>query len=115
RYPEASSVYQEALRLTPDNASVNANLGAAYHLAGREEDAAAAFQRSLEIRPQPQGFSNLGTLLYYLGRYQESSSAFEKAVALDGNTFTRWGNLADAYRWSPGMRSKAAEAYQRAI
>jgi tetratricopeptide (TPR) repeat protein len=36
-------------------------------------------------------------------------------VKLAPNRYLYWANLADAYRWSPGQKSKAAEAYGRAI
>ena len=102
-------------RLAEGNALVNSNLGAAYHAVGRDEDAASAFQRSLEVNPTARGFSNLGTLLYYMGRYSDASLALERAVALDANAYARWGNLGDAYRWTPGSAPKANEAYRHAI
>ncbi len=115
RIPEAIQVFQAGIGVTPDNAILNANLGACLHAVGRDDDAAAALQRSLEAVPSAQGFSNLGTLLYFAGRYRESAQAFERALSLDATSYIRWGNLGDAYRWSPGDRSKAAESYRRAI
>ncbi len=115
RYPEAIDSFQGALQLTPDNGPVLANLGAAYHFAGKDEDAAAAFQRSLEVLPSARGFSNFGTLLFYLGRHADAAKAFEKAVSIDANPYVYWGNLGDAYRWTPGAREKSLEAYRQAI
>lgn len=41
-------------------------------------------------------------------------NAFEKAVALDASNYLYWGNLGDGYRWAPGQKNKAGEAYRRA-
>jgi serine/threonine-protein kinase len=41
--------------------------------------------------------------------------AFEKAVELGANRSLYWGNLADAYRWTPGRRGDSIGAYDRAI
>ena len=40
---------------------------------------------------------------------------FEKAIELGVNNYIVWGNLADAYRYTPGYKEKAEEAYQKAI
>ena len=115
RYAEAVSAFEGALKAAPDNGIVLRDLGGALHMAGRDEDAASALQRSLEIAPSASVFSNLGTLLYYLGRFEDSAQAFERSLAIDANSYLRWGNLGDAYRWAPGKRPKAADAYVRAI
>jgi hypothetical protein len=46
------SAYQEATRLSPQNALYWANLGAAYDWAGRKNDAAAAFQHAQQLFPK---------------------------------------------------------------
>lgn len=115
RYAEAAAELREIVRIVPDHASAYVNLGAVLHLMGKDEEAAAAFQRSLEIAPTARGYTNLGTLLFYMGRYSESTGAFEKAVELDATRYVIWGNLADAYRWTPGLRTKSLEKYAEAI
>jgi serine/threonine-protein kinase len=34
---------------------------------------------------------------------------------LNANNYLVWANLGDAYRWAPGRRTKATEAYRHAI
>jgi serine/threonine-protein kinase len=84
---------------------------------GRTLDAIATVQKGLRVRPHPVLYNNLGTYLYFLGQYPQSAQAFERLMELDGNThnFTMWGNLADAYRWTPGKEDKAATAYRVAL
>jgi serine/threonine-protein kinase len=57
----------------------------------------------------------LGTLFFYRGLYDQSVVAFEQGVKLRPNEFRMWGNLADAYRFIPGRKDKANDAYARAL
>ena len=99
----------------PDNFYALNNLAGVYLLLGREEDAATALQRSLEIKPAAENYSNLGTLRFSQGRYTEAVPLFEKAVNLAGSDYVYWGNLGDADRWAPGDSAKAGPAYANAI
>jgi serine/threonine-protein kinase len=115
KYKQAADEWETALKLEPDNVDVYENLGAVYHLMERDDDAADALQKALAIRPSADTYSNLGTIRFYQGRYQDSVPAFEKTVELGANSWENWGNLADAYRWTPGDSDKAVQAYRRAI
>jgi eukaryotic-like serine/threonine-protein kinase len=115
RYADAARHWEEARAKSPDNALVLRNLGAAYHMLERTDDAAAAFQRALEIEPNATLYSNLGTLRFFQGRYTDAASAFEKAVDLNPTYYLYWANLGDAYRRVAGNDDKSLEAYQRAI
>jgi eukaryotic-like serine/threonine-protein kinase len=115
RYPEAAAWYEQARQSDPDNAVVNRNLGAAYFAMENFDAAASAFQRALATDPSAIVYTDLGTLFFYQGRYEEAVDAFERAVHMDSNRFRVWANLADAYRWTPGKKEKAAGAYAEAI
>ena len=108
-YTKAVDAWNRARKLSEDNLRVLANLTAAYHMLDRYEDAASTIQRAIEIDPSGQHYSNLGTLRFFQGRYAEAISPLEKAVEYAPNRYRYWGNLADAYRWSPGHRSKAPD------
>ncbi|MBL8236196.1 MAG: protein kinase [Bryobacterales bacterium] len=115
RFSDAVSVWQTAVEKAPELEALHRNLGAAFHMLGQHERAAAEFQRALEIVPAAATFNNLGTSRYFQGRYNDAILAFEKAVDGRPNAYMYWGNLADAYRWGSGTRPKAAAAYTRAI
>jgi tetratricopeptide (TPR) repeat protein len=115
KYQEAISHWEEVRRLQPDNLLALQNLGAAYQAIGRDDDAAAALQQALTIKPTADTYNNLATLRFFQGHYQEAVPAFEKAVELGANHFDNWANLGDAYRWTPGSPDKAKRAYQQAI
>ena len=115
KYAEAVAHWQQALKLEPDNVFALQSIGGAYHLLERDDDAAAALQKALEIRPDADTYNNLGTVRFYQGRYQDAVPAFEKTVQLGANDYQNWGNLGDAYRWTPGNAAKAKKAYVNAI
>lgn len=60
------------------------NLGSAYDQAGKNDEAAAAYQKAIELRPTEAGyFNNLGNVLARQGKIQEAGQAYQKAVELD--------------------------------
>jgi tetratricopeptide (TPR) repeat protein len=116
RYREAAETWEQAQALAADNVLILTNLGSAYHMLDRYEDAASAFQRALEIEPTARIYTNLGTARFFQGRYADAVTAMQKALDLNGGTRSLyWGNLADAYRWAPGQKSKSIDAYRHAI
>ena len=116
RYQDAAGAWEQALRAAPDNVRILKNLGAAYHMLDRYDEAAGVLQRALEIEPSAKVYANLGTARFFQGRYSDAVEAFEKALHSGGaGDYLYWGNLADGYRWAPGQRSKSIEAYGHAI
>jgi len=115
RYAEAASIWEQGRVQAPDNTIILKNLGAAYHMLNKYEEASAVFQRALELRPSEPVYNNLGTARFFQGRYTAAAAAFEKAVELNPTYYLYWGNLADARRWIPGNDAKAKEAYGHAI
>ncbi len=115
KYQEAIAGFQKALAAAPDNAPVLRDLATSYHHAGMYEEAASALQASLAIQPSHKAYNNLGTLRFFQGRYAEAAQLMEKATELGPTRYLTWGNLADAYRWTPGSEEKSKEAFQVAL
>ncbi len=115
RYPEAIAMFQEALRRRPDSTRVWNNLGAAYFKIDRYADARKAYASSLRIQPSDGAYTTLGTIEYFIGNYRAAAAAFEEAAKLTPGKYLYWANLADAYRWVPEGRPRAAAAYEKAI
>jgi len=82
---------------------------------GRYAEAIPPFEHSLEIRKTGDAISNLGTTYFAMRRYADAAKEYEEAVRLSANEYVLWGNLGDAYFWTPGRRQDAAAAYNRAI
>jgi serine/threonine-protein kinase len=116
-YDKARDQFEAVTRLCPGNFYVLNNLGAAYFKLGDHGRAMAAFERSNTVKRNPDASSNLGVLYYYTGRYADSVMANESAIGFGPSDYDHliWGNLADAYRFTPGNEAKAADAYRKAI
>jgi serine/threonine protein kinase/tetratricopeptide (TPR) repeat protein len=115
RYEDAAAMYSQVVSLAPDSFTGYYNLGAVRILEGNYAEAVPLLERSLSIRSTPDARSNLGTAYFQMRRYAESAANFEEAVKLDQKNYMLWGNLGDAYYWTPGKRSEASAAYRRAI
>jgi len=108
-------MFQQVAALAPDNARGLYNLGASYVGLGRYADSIAVLERSIAIRPVGTAFTNLGNAYFYLRRYDEATRAYEQAVKFNQSDARLWSNLGDGYYWTPGKRTQAAGAYERAI
>jgi serine/threonine protein kinase/tetratricopeptide (TPR) repeat protein len=115
RYEEAVAQFSQVVSLAPDSFTGYYNLGAVRILQGRYADAVPLLERSLSIHPSPDASSNLATAYFQMHRYADSAVQFQKAVQLDPQNYLVWGNLGDAFYWTPGRRPEAADAYARAI
>jgi serine/threonine-protein kinase len=111
----AAQQFQQVLKLTPGNYNAFNDLGAAYLQLGKYPEAAAQLNKSVALKPLAMNYSNIGSLYYYQENYREAAGWYEKAVARESTNSTWWGNLADAYRWAPDLRSKAPDAYGKAL
>jgi len=106
----ASTEFQQAeQRVTEKDVSNHAmilgNLGAASECAGKYQDAAAAFQKASDLKPNANYYTGLATNLANVGaattdataaagKFTDASTACDKAVALDPATgATCWKNL----------------------
>jgi tetratricopeptide (TPR) repeat protein len=116
-YDKARDEFESITRLCPGNILVLNDLGAAQFKLGEYDRAIATFERSNAIKRNPDACSNLAVLYYYSGRYADSVTMNEAAIGFGLSEFAHliWGNLADAYRFTPGNEAKAAEAYRKAI
>lgn len=112
---EAVQMFKNYIALAPDAFVGYYNLGAIYATLGRYAEAIEELDRSIKIRPTAEGYTNLGTAYFDLGQYDRAISTFEQAVKLDDRRYDYWGNLADAYYWTPGRQEQAPLAYRTAI
>jgi serine/threonine-protein kinase len=115
RYDDAASMFSQVISLVPDSFTGYQNLGAIRTDQGKYAEAIPILEQSLNIRPSAGAQSNLGFAYFQMRRYADSARNFEQAVKLDDKNYEMWGNLADAYYWTPGRRGEAAAAYQTAI
>lgn len=117
RYDDAARMYTEMIALAPDSFQGYNNLGVMYLLQGRYKDAIPQFQRSAAIAPSLDAYSNLATAFFLQGNFADAAHTYERAADIGQNdalAYIAWGNLAEAYYWTPGQRERATAAYQKA-
>lgn len=82
-FAEATTCYQDVLRLDPRHAIAHNNLGAALVKLGRYQEAESEFRRAIGIRESyPDAHSNLGSVLRVLGRTTEAEAPLRRALKL---------------------------------
>ncbi len=98
-YQTAINEFQEAQKMAAPNEPglhlIWANMGLAADSAGRYEEAVAAYQKAIELKPrQTSYYTNLGNALARLGKIDEARTLYEKAATLDpANAAMNWRNL----------------------
>lgn len=72
-----------------------AKLGEAYDIAGRNEEAAQAYQQAITAKPEEPGYyNNLGNVLARAGKIEEARTAYTKSAELDpAKAATAWRNF----------------------
>jgi TolB-like protein/Flp pilus assembly protein TadD len=113
-YEQAVESYEVATRLAPDIASTFAGKGAAYTMLGDIEKARAAYDRSLELKPSRQAYTNIGLSYYYAGNFEDAAEMQRQALTFAPDDHRVWGRLAESLRFIPGRTEESLEAYRRA-
>lgn len=92
---EFQAAQQAAGEKDPNTHLVRAKLGEAYDTAGRNEEAAQAYQQAINAKPDVPGYyNNLGNVLARAGKIDDAKAAYTKSAELDPpNAATAWRNF----------------------
>lgn len=83
RYPAALEVWDEVIRLDPDNVTIHNVKGQTLQRIQRYTEALACFDRAILLKPDfAVAYSNKATCLCYLQRYQEALVCCQQALRL---------------------------------
>jgi serine/threonine-protein kinase len=115
RYDQAASAFQNATRVAPENARGYSNLAGVKIEQRAYAEAVPLLETSIRIDPSATGYANRGTAKIYLKDYDGAAADYEKAIAMGGDDWEVWGNLAEALFWSPTRHAEADHAYVTAI
>ncbi|HEX8835985.1 MAG TPA: tetratricopeptide repeat protein [Candidatus Acidoferrum sp.] len=93
-----------------------AELGEAYDTAGRNEEAAQAYQQAIAAKPDASGYyNNLGNVLARMGKIDEAKAAYTKSAELDPpNAATAWKNFGISL-YNANRLGDAVEPLQKAV
>jgi tetratricopeptide (TPR) repeat protein len=115
RLDEAISEFRESLRLNPDSAPTQYNLGFALSARGRRDEAIAAFQSALRIDPEyAQAHNNLGALLQLAGQPDAALDHYRRAVSLRPDNVEARTNLGQLLS-NQGHAAEAAVEFSAAL
>ena len=81
---EFQAAQKAASEKDPNQHLLWAKLGEAYDIAGRNEEAAQAYQQAVNAKPEEPGYyNNLGNVLARAGKIDEARAAYTKSAELD--------------------------------
>jgi len=121
-YEEAINVYDEILRMDPENANAWQYRGEALEMQGRLDEAKQSFEKAMEassrtIEKDPKNVEALwqkARSLQSLNRLEEAIGAFEQILVIDPGNADAWVNKAFSLRCLKRY-NESIEAYDKAI
>lgn len=113
---EYQAAQQSAGEKDPNLHLIWAKLGEAYDTAGRNEEAANAYQQAIAAKPDVPGYyNNLGNVLARAGKIDEAKAAYTKSAELDPpNAATAWRNFGISL-YNANRLGDAVEPLQKAV
>jgi serine/threonine-protein kinase len=108
-------MFQMVSQLIPESTIGYKNTGGVHLLLGQYGEAEKALQRSIEIAPSAEAYSNLSVIATFQGRHRDAVKWLEKAVAIGPGNDQTWRNLGDAYLQLPERAGEAPAAYRKAL
>lgn len=98
RWPEAVDIYLKALRLDPNNATAQNNLGHAYVELGRLDDAARCLEDAVKLQPDNSLFRyNLGNTYLLIRQVPRAIEQLREAIQLRESYPEAHNDLGNAY------------------
>jgi tetratricopeptide (TPR) repeat protein len=112
---EPIAFYERTLRYAPNSSRIYNNLGSAYNIAGRHQEAVEACKRAIELDPSKSGaYYNLGIAYSGLGRHDEAVALYERVLEDSPDSAEVYNNLGLSYS-RKGERGEAVASYNKAI
>lgn len=114
---KGEEILEKVLAESPDDPSVNNDLGYLYADQGKNlEQARGMIEKAMKAEPDNAAYQDsMGWVLYKLGKYQEAIPYLEKSVSSPrGGDATIWDHLGDAQD-KLGQKEKAIESWKNAL
>ena len=112
---DAVSMYENSIRLKPNDFEVHFHLARAYRELKDYPSAEESYRRSLGLRPYfEKAYNNLGDVYVRMGRYQQAVEEFKNALDIYPTYLTSIGNLGVAYELM-GRYPESVSQYERLL
>lgn len=109
------TLWEDALKKSPNKARVLNNIGLQYALVGRFKEAHDLFKKSIQIKSTYViSLNNMGTCLSSMGEYDQAITYFERAIEAESFNTEYHNNMGLAYM-NKGELDKAMECFKRAV
>ncbi|KAH6768159.1 peroxin 5 [Perilla frutescens var. frutescens] len=114
-YADVARLYNDAAKLSPDDADVHIVLGVLYNLSREYDRAIESFQTALKLKPQDYSLWNkLGATQANSVQSADAISAYQQALDLKPNYVRAWANMGISYA-NQGMYEDSIRYYVRAL
>ncbi|HXM94568.1 MAG TPA: tetratricopeptide repeat protein [Candidatus Dormibacteraeota bacterium] len=112
---EFEAAQKAASEKDPNQHLIWAKVAEAYDVAGRNDDAAHAYQQAITAKPDVPGYyNNLGNVLARSGKIDDARAAYTKSAELDPpNAATAWRNFGISL-YNAGRLKEAVEPLKKA-
>lgn len=115
RLDEAAGIYEQVLKVAPNNADALNLLGTIASTKGDHERSVSLISKAIQHHPTSADFHcNLGIALRRLGRFQDGIEAYRKAIELNGSKSDIHFALGKSYRLV-GDDKAAEQSFEKSI
>jgi tetratricopeptide (TPR) repeat protein len=115
QHAEAAALVRRAVKLRPEDAALQLNLGNALKALGQIDDAIEQFRNALTLAPSfPMAHYNLGNAYASVGRHEDAADSFEKSLRLQPEDASSHNNLGNALH-ALGRHEQAITSFRRAL
>ncbi|KAI3466355.1 hypothetical protein Pfo_023018 [Paulownia fortunei] len=114
-YGDVARLFNDAAKLSPDDADVHIVLGVLYNLSREYDKAIEAFQTALKLKPRDYSLWNkLGATQANSVQSADAILAYQQALDLKPNYVRAWANMGISYA-NQGMYEDSIRYYVRAL
>ena len=98
KFKEAAESYRNALKIQPQFAEMQFNLGSALYQLGDNQGAIQQYQKAIQIKPDlVVAYFNLGIAYQNESQFDQALSAYQKAIELEPGFYEAYGNIGAVY------------------
>ena len=114
-FKEAADSYRNALKIQPQFAEMQFNLGSALYQLGDSQGAIQHYQKAIQIKPDlVVAYFNLGITYQDELQFDKALSAYEKAIELEPGFYEAFGNKGAVYLFQ-GDLDAAILSFQKSL